>query len=866
MNAAAHSLVYNARCSLTPAPESARRQGKQGSQVESTAAVQLEQLHEVKKKNNKIILDVGSAAFLGIKESSSYAKHESDKGFAWQSLKGEGQTIETLKLPDIRGLTGERAQIELSAPGGVTVGALDLGLTQYEAQKEIARLTQQVLAGLNTQAAQQTASNATQTGQTQVIDLRTQAERLSQQPGLAWLGELSKRNDVDWQQIELLHDTWKYKHEGLTELGSAAVAIVVVYFTAGAASSAIGTAASATAGSGTAMAAGGISAGAGWANVALTAGATAATSNLAVSTINNKGDIGQALKETFNDEALKSYAVAALTAGVTTSAMKHLQNEGLLNGNLQNASALDRFKSYATKATISAGAKSVVQGTPLKDTLETALIDSLAQTLTSEIGDWGRGNEAQIGKILAHAAVQCSAAQLHGGDCGSAAVGAATAELLSPWLEGLEERRKETAFDQTLGTTITGLAAVLTAGLTGQNVNSALTAAQMVELYNRQLHPEEKLRIKELAKGDPEKEARLTAAACAMVRCADGVPITDPAYSYLRSLQDSGTSMTAEQAMLGIQRDASGESLFRYGMFDQAGDVWSQNKLGPRFAGAAQGTLGSLGVAGSAALCTSGIGCAAGAVTGTISADYAQAGMKQAWTGDVATTYGEQVLQSLGMSPEAAAYTYAALGMAPVTLEAVLAARAVNNVAQYNTLARASYADFTPQGIKATNEVMATPQAQAMMAELKAGSPGLSDDLANRFVIEWLESGNSLPTAAVVNSETTLLKVVPKGNGVSPTTAFWVSSEQAQALAKMSPQQVGQALGLPAAQAAKMLQNGVEYYAIMPKPGANPMVFVSEVAQTSQGSIRTTPNTTQIIVPNRALWSDPKPVNPTTLR
>ena len=75
-----------------------------------------------------------------------------------------------------------------------------------------------------------------------------------------------------------------------------------------------------------------------------------------------------------------------------------------------------------------------------------------------------------------------------------------------------------------------------------------------------------------------------------------------------------------------------------------------------------------------------------------------------------------------------------------------------------------------------------------------------------------------------------------------------------------------QALGLPAAQAARMLQNGVEYYAITPKAGAKPMVFVSDVAQTSQGVVRTVPNTTQVIVPNRAQWSDPKPVDPATLR
>ena len=324
--------------------------------------------------------------------------------------------------------------------------------------------------------------------------------------------------------------------------------------------------------------------------------------------------------------------------------------------------------------------------------------------------------------------------------------------------------------------------------------------------------------------------------------------------------------MAAEQAILSSQRDVAGGLLFEYGTLDKAGDLWSQNKMGPRFAGAGQGALGVLGVAGSATICSTGIGCAAGAVTGTISADYAQAGMKQAWTGDAATTYGEQVLQSLGLSPEAAAYTYAALGMAPVTLDALLAAKAANNAAKYNTLAKASYSEFTTEGIKATDTVMATPQAQAMIAELKAASPSLKDAEVDRYVRQWIQSGTTLPTVAVADSGTTLLKVVPKGDGVSPVTPFWVSPEQARALTSMSSEQMGKALGLPAAQAAKMLQNGVEYYAITPKPGTTPMVFVADVAQTSQGTIRTAPNTTQVIVPNRTLWSDPKPVDPATLR
>lgn len=75
-----------------------------------------------------------------------------------------------------------------------------------------------------------------------------------------------------------------------------------------------------------------------------------------------------------------------------------------------------------------------------------------------------------------------------------------------------------------------------------------------------------------------------------------------------------------------------------------------------------------------------------------------------------------------------------------------------------------------------------------------------------------------------------------------------------------------QLLGLPAAQAAKMLQSGVDYFAITPKAGMTPMVFVSNVAQTSQGGIKTVPSTIQVIVPDRTQWTIPRQVNPSTLR
>ena len=199
-----------------------------------------------------------------------------------------------------------------------------------------------------------------------------------------------------------------------------------------------------------------------------------------------------------------------------------------------------------------------------------------------------------------------------------------------------------------------------------------------VDLNNRQLHPTEKQRIKELANGDPQKQARLTEAACALVRCADGVPKDDPNYSYLKAMQDAGASLQDEQKTLLAEQSRPGDPtrtfgpLFRYtGVDEYLIDPATQNKLGTRLTGAVQTGAGLAGVAGSGALCTTGIGCVAGAVTGTVSADYAQAGAKQALTGNTSTPYGEQVLQSLGLSPQAAAITYGVLGVAPAALPAI---------------------------------------------------------------------------------------------------------------------------------------------------------------------------------------------------
>ncbi|WP_211090252.1 DUF637 domain-containing protein [Pseudothauera nasutitermitis] len=144
----------------------------------------------------------------------------------------------------------------------------------------------------------------------QTIDALVQAE-----PQLAWLKEMEARGDVDWQRVKEVHDSFKYSHSGLGAGLSLVVAIVAVAVTGPMTSTWIGSGAQAGSALAAAVPATATAAAipAGWTNVALTAAATSAASNMAISTINNGGDLGAALKET---DALKGYASAAAIAGL----------------------------------------------------------------------------------------------------------------------------------------------------------------------------------------------------------------------------------------------------------------------------------------------------------------------------------------------------------------------------------------------------------------------------------------------------------------------------------------------------------------------------------------------------------------------
>ncbi|MEE1713866.1 DUF637 domain-containing protein, partial [Pseudomonas aeruginosa] len=321
--------------------------------------------------NDLAIVSGGAVTFDAVKDLHQES-HEKSKGdLAWQSSKGKGQTDETVR------------QSQLVAQGNLAIKAVE-GL-----KIDLKHIDQKTVS--------------------QTIDVMVKAD-----PSLAWLREAEKQGDVDWRKVREVHDSFKYSHSGLGVGAQLAVAIVVTYLTAGAASAAIGSAAGATAGSGTAMAAGTAATAttaatsAGWANIALTAAATSAASQTAISTINNRGDLGAVAKDVTSSDALKNYAAAGVSAGYSP------QNIGL-------------------QLSVNAALKTVTRGGSFKDNLGQAAIDMIADAVSgaiyNEVGDALTGTGIPT-KVAVHALVGGLMAEAAGGDFRTGALAAGANEAV----------------------------------------------------------------------------------------------------------------------------------------------------------------------------------------------------------------------------------------------------------------------------------------------------------------------------------------------------------------------------------------------------------------------------------------------------
>ena len=498
--------------------------------------------------------------------------------------------------------------------------------------------------------------------------LKSQIHALVEQSngvGLEYLNALANNPNVKWDQVALAHEKWSYDQGGLTGAGAALLTIVVTYFTAGMGTAAVGGTAATATSAATVM-------GSTTLATAVNAGFSALASQAAVAMVNNKGDIGKTLEQLGKEESIKGL----LTTMVTAGALDKL-NASYFKGVDAKSSFFDQLQKNVTNNLATDMVNSALAGKPFDEkTFANSLQNALITTGMAQ-GAFGIGEGLKNEDLnafthkLAHAVLGCAGGAATAGNasgCAPGAVGAVVGELAAEYYNPTSDKSKTA---QTVGfAKVIAAVAGLIAGGGGDNaaaVNIAATAGANAAENNKMLHPKAMQRIQDLAKGDPQKEARLAAAACALVRCSDGVPKDDPTYAYLKKMQDAGENLSDEKTLLSKQTAYIARNpnapLFSYtGVDEYIIDPFTQSKGGTRLAGATQATVGAVGVGASGTLCTTGLGCVLGAVTGTVSADYMVAGVKQTATGNATLPYGEQVLQSLGLSPQAAAYTYAVLG------------------------------------------------------------------------------------------------------------------------------------------------------------------------------------------------------------
>ncbi|MGX8849377.1 DUF637 domain-containing protein, partial [Pseudomonas aeruginosa] len=342
--------------------------------------------------------------------------HEKSKGdLAWNSAKGKGQTDETLR------------QTQIVAQGNLAIKAAD-GL-----KIDVKHIDQKTVS--------------------ETIDVMVKAD-----PSLAWLREAEKQGDLDWRKVREVHDSFKYSHSGLGAGAALAIAIVVTYLTWGAGSSMAGVAAKSATG------------------VAANSVASAVATNAAISTVNNRGNLGAVAKDVSSSDSLKGYAVAGISGGFMPSS---------LGAQLAVRSALN----------------TVVNGGKFRDNVAQAAISMAADALSGAIFD--KVGDALVGsglpkKVAVHAIVGGLIGEAAGGDFRTAALAAGANEALVS-LVG-EKIFPGEAHERVLAMTsqLIGMTVAAAAGGDTKAQEKAAWVAQQATVYNNLNHAAAESLLKEI--------------------------------------------------------------------------------------------------------------------------------------------------------------------------------------------------------------------------------------------------------------------------------------------------------------------------------------------------------------------------------
>jgi len=267
-----------------------------------------------------------------------------------------------------------------------------------------------------------------------------------------------------------------------------------------------------------------------------------------------------------------------------------------------------------------------------------------------------------------------------------------------------------------------------------------------------------------------------------------------------------------------------------------------------------------------------GAGCAAaaGGVLLTLwGEDQISAGSRAVVTGQATFTLGAHLISEVtGISKQAAELWYAVPGITAGSGPILAASAESRQLAlQYQNAIRSQA--FTPKGILPTEEVMNSPQVQNLIRALQAD--GTSAAVAYSRAQDLVRSGSTMIVEGIAASGSTLIKISPIGVRPTDYTPFWMSAQEARAVAAMSPTQAARHLGLPTESLTAAMQNGgFEFYSITVKPGQTAIVFSSKIAPTEQAAIQQAGGATQVLIPGRAAtaspWTAPVKIDPKQLR
>src|SRR5579863_9509145 len=135
-----------------------------------------------------------------------------------------------------------------------------------------------------------------------------------------------------------------------------------------------------------------------------------------------------------------------------------------------------------------------------------------------------------------------------------------------------------------------------------------MVQAMNKDLYNRQLHPDEKTAIANKAGDDQDAQDRLTKAACIAVKCWAEYPVGSEEYNKNYVSQLEASQLQPELAWVNRQKEAG---LFDYTPLQKVGDALQSDPVGVA-KDIAKAGVGLATVMNGGVLCGSGAGCAIG--------------------------------------------------------------------------------------------------------------------------------------------------------------------------------------------------------------------------------------------------------------